>query len=262
MTIVGAIVTQSYRGIIHMIMPAVFYPITKGGDDEAERKKYTYKATEHFFRGTYFLASAVWGWTVLKDSHYLPTSLGGPSDADLMSFKLGDSIMQPASQALLQYSFYTWGFHLGNSIQHVLFEERGPEFAEMFIHHIAANSLYFAYIYGNAFLFGSIVAYLHDLADIPANLGKSFGSTTLGGLTGVIGVFLVSIWFWTRIYLLPQIIYFISQTKMDPSLERFSPFILLNMIFLGIMCVLHYYWFVLIVRMILRFATSGATDDL
>ena len=73
----------------------------------------------------------------------------------------------------------------------------------MRLHHIAANSLYFAYIFGNMVEIGSIVAYLHDLADIPANLGKALSSTTIRGPTSVAGVALVLSWFHTRIFWLP-----------------------------------------------------------
>ena len=77
----------------------------------------------------------------------------------------------------------------------------------MMIHHIAANSLYFAYIFGNIVPFGSMIAYLHDLADIPANLGKVFSSTVYETISSVIGVWLMIFWGYTRIIILPWFIY-------------------------------------------------------
>ena len=73
----------------------------------------------------------------------------------------------------------------------------------MFVHHIAANSLYFGYIYGNLISIGSVVAYLHDIADVPANLGKTLSSTKWELPSLVVGLFLMVMWGYTRIYMLP-----------------------------------------------------------
>ena len=42
----------------------------------------------------------------------------------------------------------------------------------MLLHHIAAVSLYFCYIFGNVVPFGAVIAYLHDLADIFGRMSK------------------------------------------------------------------------------------------
>lgn len=78
---------------------------------------------------------------------------------------------------------------------------------EMMIHHLAANCLFFCYIFGNFITFGAIVAYLHDLADVPANLGKVLSSTTFEKFAMLDGIVLIICWGWTRIYILPKIIY-------------------------------------------------------
>jgi uncharacterized membrane protein YkgB len=85
----------------------------------------------------------------------------------------------------------------------LFFDERGTDFEEMVIHHVATNSLYFCYIYSNIVPYGSMVAYLHDIADIPANFGKVFSSTIYDKVSAAIGVFLLVAWFHTRIFMLP-----------------------------------------------------------
>ena len=79
----------------------------------------------------------------------------------------------------------------------------------MLIHHLATNSLYFCYIFSNLVPFGSIVAYLHDLADIFANMGKVLSSTTWETAAAVDGIIMIIIWGYTRCYLLVKIVYFI-----------------------------------------------------
>ena len=79
----------------------------------------------------------------------------------------------------------------------------------MLIHHMAANSLYFCYIFGGMTPFGSIVAYLHDIADIFANFGKVLSSTTFELAALLDGIILIIIWAYTRCYLLVYIIIWI-----------------------------------------------------
>ena len=79
----------------------------------------------------------------------------------------------------------------------------------MLIHHLAANCLYFCYIFGNMVPMGSVIAYLHDLADIPTNFGKVLSSTTFTLATVVDGVVVLVVWAYTRCYLLPKCIHYL-----------------------------------------------------
>ena len=73
----------------------------------------------------------------------------------------------------------------------------------MFVHHITANFLYFGYIYGNIINLGSVIAYLHDIADVPANLGKTLSATRFDKACLVTGIIMMVMWGYTRIYMLP-----------------------------------------------------------
>ena len=77
----------------------------------------------------------------------------------------------------------------------------------MLVHHLTTASLYFGYIYGNLIKFGSVVAYLHDIADVPASLGKLLSSTIFPNASLVVGIVMMLLWALTRIYMLPQFIY-------------------------------------------------------
>ena len=134
----------------------------------------------------------------------------------------------------------------------------------MMIHHIVANSLYFSYIFGNAVPFGSMIAYLHDLADIPANLGKVFSSTVYETISSAIGVWLMIVWGYTRIIILPWFIYhmFKGLFTYPAGFEQLQPFMLLGTILLSLMCCLHIYWFTLFLRMFYHFIGDGKIEDL
>lgn len=107
-------------------MPCVFAPIVKG-DDEKTRKWYIKKSCKHFNLTLYFLVSAYWGWYVLHDSPYLYEWLGGPPGGDLQKLNL-DTIFIDYDQSILDYSLFTFGFHFGNFIQHLFFDERASDF--------------------------------------------------------------------------------------------------------------------------------------
>jgi len=79
----------------------------------------------------------------------------------------------------------------------------------MLLHHIAAVSLYFCYTMGNMFPLGCVVAFLHDFADIPGSLCKLLNSTHYQTSSAVVFVSCMIVWFYTRICILPGMIYFI-----------------------------------------------------
>ena len=115
----------------------------------------------------------------------------------------------------------------------------------MLVHHLTTSSLYFGYIYGNLIKFGSVVAYLHDIADVPASLGKLFSSTIFPIASLAVGIVMMSLWALTRIYMLPQFIYSIFMHKgfTPPQEVHFNAFLKLNGVLLSVMFALHAFWF-------------------
>ena len=200
---------------------------------------------------------------MLKDCPQLYKSLGGPEGGSPSNVPLDSLsiIFEEYSPALYDYSLYTWGFHFGNFVQHTFFDEHGSDFPEMLLHHIAANCLFFSYITGNIMTFGSMVAYLHDLADVPASISKTMASTRFEKTSIAVGLTMMATWFWTRIYLLPLCIYHIfSTTVMQESLPEFSQYVYFSGIFLSIMCALHYMWFAMFFKILYRFAVTGTAN--
>ena len=94
-------------------------------------------------------------------------------------------------------------------VVHVFVEERMNDFNEMLLHHIAAFSLYFCYIHGNMVPIGCVIAFLHDIADIPGTLCKLLNATHYQDSSAVVFVICMIVWFYTRIICLPIMIHFI-----------------------------------------------------
>ena len=71
-------------GIIEILakkyLPVFFYGICKEQEDLAKRHIRCVKAADYLWRCMFFTGSTIWGYTVMKDSYYLPYSLGGKGD--------------------------------------------------------------------------------------------------------------------------------------------------------------------------------------
>jgi ceramide synthetase len=160
---------------------------------------------------------------------------------------------------VLVYALSTMGYHFEDGLMHAFFKERQSDFYEMLLHHMATVALYFCMIFGNGLSLGCVIAYLHDIADIFGCLVKF--TTTMDAPTATLGVFVVMIssWFWTRLYVLPQIIYQIFTNDYVSSVALFYR---LNGVFLGLLQFLHTYWFYMFLVMIRHKIKTGKTEDL
>ena len=193
----------------------------------------------------------------------MPWTFGGLANGDHRNLDM-NNLFPIYQKNLYYYSLFTYGYHAGDFIQHTFFDERLNDFEEMLLHHIAAVCLYFAYIFSNFLIFGSMVAYLHDLADIFGKITKGLNATIYQTESGYAFFGVYFVWLYTRIWLLPQIIYFLffdEKTKFAPAQAQFQPFIFLNAVFLSVMCILHYFWFGLFNKMLYVFIVYGKADD-
>lgn len=146
------------------------------------------------------------------------------------------------------------GYHFGDSLQQLLFKERTSDFYEMLLHHIATCALYFCMIFGNNLGVGCTIAYLHDIADIFGCLVKFTVSTNYQNATLVCFIVMMSTWLWTRLIVLPLLIYQIMVSEFDPSVALF---VRINGVFLCVLQFLHAYWFYLFILMILHKVKTG-----
>ena len=106
----------------------------------------------------------------------MPWTLGGLVNGDYRNLDI-KNLFGSYPKNLYYYSIFTYGYHAGDFIQHVFFDERLNDFEEMLLHHIAAVCLYFAYIFSNFMVFGSLIAYLHDLDDVFGKITKGLNAT-------------------------------------------------------------------------------------
>ena len=131
----------------------------------------------------------------------------------------------------------------------------------MGLHHIVALYLFGGVYSANFFECGSVIAVLHDSADILTNWCKFWSETTLSNFTVASFLIYLIVWFYTRCLILPYLIYGIwaySPPNPDIELKFLIP---VFCYLLSIMYMLHCYWFTLFLGMLKKFMKSGKAED-
>ena len=139
-------------------------------------------------------------------------------------------------------------------------EERQSDFLEMLMHHICAVSLLISMCYANAIPIGVTISFLHDIADITASFTKFWGLTPHGNVAATCLLTNMVVWGYTRMLVLPYMIYNIfqflqteatpTQAEFQVGFDKFKIVSCLSMIMLCAMCFLHYYWFTIFCQII------------
>lgn len=160
---------------------------------------------------------------------------------------------------LKEYLLIPMSYHLGGVVVHFVTTRRN-DFIEMGLHHIVTLYLFSGCYMCNVWEIGSVIAFLHDIADITTNIVKAFAETNYGNTTAVIFVTHMSIWFYTRNFLLPYMIYKIYvmpdiSFKGEALIQPFFCYLL------SLMFMLHCFWFYMFISMISKFVKSGSTED-
>lgn len=248
-----------FFAVIEIVMRKVFYkmfiPFCREQDDKLLQERRSGKAAFCIYKSIYFIWATSWGYIVLKDQPYLPPWFGGSGSIDV-SF---EGWPYPSHcPSLKNYFLITMGYHVGGLITHFFSSNKQNDFIEMGLHHIVAIYLFGgAYVY-NILNLGAVVALLHDIADITTNIVKTL--TESNDKTFIAPVFIthMGIWFYTRLLVLPYIIYRLAVWDIYLGSVIVKPF------FCWLLCcmfMLHCYWFKMFCGMLMKYTKSGATED-
>ena len=260
--LVGAAVTQLFIALCHIVLHKPVMAIAKGSTVQ-DRETHTKKAIQCFANASYFFASFLWGYYVIKDAKWLPEWMGGEPEGGFKNWFVNAPFTH-CPRPVLEYSLYTMGFHFGNLVTHFKDMQR-TDFYEMLLHHIATTSLYFGFIFSNLMPVGATIAWLHDIADVPANLSKGLSSTRFENTTVAVFAVMMVLWTVTRLYWLPILIYNIYTNPIfsfPPECSQFNVYIILNGIFLSVLQALHIFWYCLFLVMLFNKITKGKVEDI
>ena len=130
----------------------------------------------------------------------------------------------------------------------------------MGLHHIVSLYLFGGCYITNAWEAGMTIAYLHDTADITTNIVKGLAESIYGNAAAVVFVIHMVIWGWTRNIVLPfESIWHIY--LYCPDFEGYTICKPMFIYLLCCMCLLHYYWYAMFIRMLKKYTSSGVAED-
>jgi len=143
------------------------------------------------------------------------------------------------------------------------------DFREMFIHHVVTNLL----IIGSSFFrltrVGSMVFMVHDISDVPVDLSKLANFLKWKAATALCFATMVAMWFFTRLFILPFIIYKAVLTEswmvcqsgvIDPIYYvHYKPFFV---VLIALLILLHLAWFTMFLQMGWVLISKGEAHDL
>lgn len=246
-----------YEAVNAKVTYGLLFSVAKGRTDEM-KQFFTKKACLNFYKMTYFTFATIWGYYVLKPTGWLPWHIGGSlSINEGFDIWYKDMPFAPVPRSIQIYGLVTFGFHLGDWFAMAFFRDITSDYNEMTLHHIATFGCYFAMIANNQRL-GYVAFYLHDIADIFTTMGRTLSSTKLESLIIFCVVCLLSSWVWTRLIVLPQILFRLVTTPVNECMFYIQT---LNMLQISMLQLMHVYWFYLIAGMAAHKLRTGKTED-
>lgn len=146
----------------------------------------------------------IWGYILLKDSYYLTPLLLGNGDLKL---SVKDFPVHKKPDNLKYYYLTSMGYHVFALFHHAM-EKKRNDFIEMFLHHFVTVFLYAFSYFCNFTVAGSIIMFLHDIADIFTAGVQCFTETIFNNLSIFFGIGMAISWFYTRIIVFSIVIYY------------------------------------------------------
>lgn len=189
----------------------------------------------------------------------MPWYLGGNGDLANCFVNLP---YQKQIPGLLDYSLFQMGYFLEDFTNHLFFKERASDFWEMILHHFITVTLFGGMILQNFIRSGVICSYLHSLSDISTAGSRVLSHTVYKNST--VASFAACIFFWIifRNICIPLLCYncwLWLEYPVELAEYNVAPKLLTSL--LSVLCLMHVYWLVLFINMIVKSIFSGVTED-
>ena len=223
-----------------------------------ERQERAARLVKSLFKGTYFVFATGFAYYVAKDAYFMPKSLGGSGDIE-NTFKGYPYADYSGIDYFKEYFMIQLGYHFHSFVSLFFFPIRN-DFMEMLLHHSMTVSLVSLAYLMNYLPISLLILYCHDISDIFVCFSRVFVDTDFKKTTFVFYVGLMISWVYTRLYIFPFELIRISCYQNKYIHEIYGIGILGAMV--HILVVLHVYWFVLLVKMGMKFVKTSTLNDI
>lgn len=222
------------------------------------REQRSEKGVTNIFKGLFYIYAASFGYYMLKDSYILPSILGG-SGSFREHFRNYPYWDHPPHYTTFYMSCL--GFFFYELVAHIVEEDWSKgNFMEMLLHHFVTIYLMLFSFFGNYFI-GAPVLLIHNSSDILVCICRALNETKYNKIAGVIFLAAFGTWVYMRCFVYPTLIY---QAIFDTDFTGIMPYSLrfLFGLLLSVLQVLHVYWSMLMLNIIISIVFKGHVDDL
>jgi hypothetical protein len=198
----------------------------------------------------YYSFSTITCFLLFKDMDFFPKDLGGKAEPIKMYEGVPNS--REYDYAVLFY-MVQFGRHLHTLIDYCVYKWNTPKFWEMFLHHCTAVFLIFFSYLTNNLRVGILVLFVHDPSDIflcSARLIESLKNHP-SSLKYANYILFVASWVFFRLYAFPKcIVGSAIGAYQIYDVGRLTSPMLFMLVMLSALVVLHFYWFIIILRIL------------
>ena len=157
LNIIKQTVTYSFKSL--------FRPYCKNQDDPDLCEKRAKKAACKLYKGSFYIIATYIGWLILKDTEIYPSLFGGPESTGKTIW--ANTPWSSEVPFTFIYSMWHMGYHVEELFDHLFIQDHSTDFYDMLLHHIATLTLFGGMLVNNALRVGVVIAWVHDIADVP-----------------------------------------------------------------------------------------------
>ena len=199
-------------------------------------------------------------WYLMKDKYWLPWYVGGTGQ---LSEAFPNCPFSPMDWNMYVCGLVLLGYPIREAVDTFVLSKRAPDFAELALHHVAHLSLASCYILSNVLPFGAMVAFVHDISDAIVSLAKFLHSMDFSMLVvGPVYLLMQVAWFYFRLMCLPFIMIDVYNIRYAEVRIHLQPYYQVSNVFLGVLFLLHVFWFGLFQKMNYMLLFKGEAHDL
>jgi len=233
------------------------------GEEKELKSIYKTKFTIYIFKFSFFAATTIFGYLIMKDLYFFPRYLGGSGDFRELFLGSFDKVIYWEKP---KYFDLFYNNNLGYTIFDfaILFTQPKPsDYNMLLLHHFSTISLVVYSFLNNYSNYGGVVFYLHYFSDGLVYIIRLVIQSNTGKYTRILGtIFFVVVFAYFRLFVFGTVIYdsvfYLKSGKGDEPWNIFDYSLNFFMVFLYI---LHIVWVSMIIKKILLYAFNNKCED-
>ena len=257
--VVTAVLCSIYRKITKPLIEPFFMPIVKDIDDQKMRVRRADRAASETVRFSFHLLWTICSYIVLSGTDFLPEYLGGRGH---VRNTLKNMPYFEQSWGVYEYTLIQIGYFSSDFFDTILFATGEDNYWQMFFHHLVTIVGLIAMSFQNHYRIGLIDLFIHSASDVLLHAAKIFSNTVYTKLAGNCFISGLIVWIYLRNICLPLVAYQAATERVyypETAFYYYPDTVLI--VFMMILSVIHLFWTQMLLAMLWKYYTKGATED-